>query len=186
MQGLVPSTSTAPLLAKTQSATPCSRWFSYTRKFCFFFVLLYQVVRKRNNLYCSCYCKRRFTCVWFDLQFKGKRNSLYCSFYCERSFVCLIYHSVERKEKQNVVLSLLWKDSFVLKFDLPFQLRKKWNSLHCSLYIESFVCRVAAKGFYLKYDEMKTDPNVQKWDVHVLTVSAVKTMSCSNPVSRNF
>ena len=30
---------------------------------------------------------------------------------------------------------------------------------------------IAAKGFYLKYDEMKTDPNVQKWDVHVLTVS---------------
>jgi len=29
----------------------------------------------------------------------------------------------------------------------------------------------AAKGFYLKYDEMKTDPNVQKWDVQVLTVS---------------
>ena len=33
------------------------------------------------------------------------------------------------------------------------------------------VCCVAAKGFYLKYDEMKTDANVQKWDVHVLTVS---------------
>ena len=33
------------------------------------------------------------------------------------------------------------------------------------------ICCIAAKGFYLKYDEMKTDPNVQKWDVHVLTVS---------------
>ena len=32
-------------------------------------------------------------------------------------------------------------------------------------------CCIAAKGFYLKYDEMKTDPNVQKWDVQVLTVS---------------
>ena len=30
---------------------------------------------------------------------------------------------------------------------------------------------LTAKGFYLKYDEMKTDPNVQKWDVHILTVS---------------
>jgi len=30
------------------------------------------------------------------------------------------------------------------------------------------------KGFYLKYDEMKTDPNVQKWDVHVLTISRNK------------
>lgn len=33
------------------------------------------------------------------------------------------------------------------------------------------ICCIAAKGFYLKYDEMKTDPNVQKWDVQVLTVS---------------
>ncbi|KAL9988717.1 hypothetical protein ACROYT_G003195 [Oculina patagonica] len=30
------------------------------------------------------------------------------------------------------------------------------------------------KGFYLKYDEMKTDPNVQKWDVQILTISRNK------------
>ena len=27
------------------------------------------------------------------------------------------------------------------------------------------------KAFNLKFDEMKTDSNVKKWDVHVLTVS---------------
>lgn len=33
---------------------------------------------------------------------------------------------------------------------------------------------IKTKGFYLKYDEMKTDPNVQKWDVHILTISRNK------------
>ena len=33
------------------------------------------------------------------------------------------------------------------------------------------ICCLAAKGFYLKYDEMKTEPNVLKWDVQILTVS---------------
>ena len=44
------------------------------------------------------------------------------------------------------------------------------------------ICRFAAKGFYLKYDEMKTDPNVQKWDVQVLTVSYAANF-CSRPVT---
>lgn len=43
--------------------------------------------------------------------------------------------------------------------------------LNFRLFKMILVCCVAAKGFYLKYDEMKTDANVQKWDVHVLTVS---------------
>ncbi|XP_074611235.1 parafibromin-like [Acropora palmata] len=30
------------------------------------------------------------------------------------------------------------------------------------------------KGFYLKYDEMKTEPNVLKWDVQILTISRNK------------
>ena len=42
------------------------------------------------------------------------------------------------------------------------------------------ICCFAAKGFYLKYDEMKTDPNVQKWDVQVLTVSYAS--NCSTPL----
>ena len=50
--------------------------------------------------------------------------------------------------------------------DCSFQFR----TIH---FIEEGASCLTAKGFYLKYDEMKTDPNVQKWDVHILTVSIV-------------
>lgn len=48
-----------------------------------------------------------------------------------------------------------------------------------------FIC-FAAKGFYLKYDEMKTDPNVQKWDVQVLTVSYATNYSTPVTVVSTF
>ncbi|EDO27298.1 predicted protein, partial [Nematostella vectensis] len=30
---------------------------------------------------------------------------------------------------------------------------------------------LVARGFHLKYDDTKTDPNVQKWDVTILTIN---------------
>ena len=59
-----------------------------------------------------------------------------------------------RTVKNDVILDTPW-------ISLPDHLQ----SLSCKLYF-------VVKGFYLKYDEMKTDTNVQKWDVQVLTVSS--------------
>lgn len=54
----------------------------------------------------------------------------------------------------------------VVILDTPWiSLPDHLQSLSCKLYF-------VVKGFYLKYDEMKTDTNVQKWDVQVLTVSS--------------
>ncbi len=33
------------------------------------------------------------------------------------------------------------------------------------------VCACAVKAYHLKFDELKIDPNIQKWDVQVLEIS---------------
>ena len=59
-----------------------------------------------------------------------------------------------------------WAVKNVVILDAP------WISVPDDLQSLSSTIYFVVKGFYLKYDEMKTDTNVQKWDVQVLTVSS--------------
>lgn len=48
---------------------------------------------------------------------------------------------------------------------------KYFYNFGCSLNKEYYFSPPVVKAFHLKYDEVRLDPNVQKWDVTVLELS---------------